>query len=336
MSAQVAAAVAEGVREWSSTRPVEVVWHCGEPLLTGPKQLAALFDEFAGLNVRHGLQTNATLIDDEWCELFKAYDVDIGVSVDGPGESNSQRVNLAGRPSLDSVLRGVETLKKHGIPFAVLAVVSDPSPNRARELYNFGVEIGAASMGVLMEALAGVNQHAPAQTPQAVEEFWGALAETWQANPVLQVRELQNVLAFAAFALEDNPHSHVSPRFDPLPTVAWNGDVYLLSPEFVGFSDDRLGPFSCGNVLHSQLSDLVSTGVEMPWVQEYLRGVSQCQKTCSYFSFCGGGFVDSRYFEHRRLDVTKTHACQNSKISLIEGVMKNVHKNRPISATDPG
>ena len=85
MPVAVAKAVATTVNVWAANAPrFSVVWHGGEPLATGRAHLGRLMDEFS--DVEHHVQTNATLIDDAWCEFFAERGVRIGLSIDGPYE----------------------------------------------------------------------------------------------------------------------------------------------------------------------------------------------------------------------------------------------------------
>lgn len=100
MTVEVADAVAAGVREWSREHPVAVLWHGGESLAVGEEYLRRLMDRFGPGGehpVTHALQTNATLIDQRWCELFASRGVRVGVSLDGPGSANEARVDRRGR-----------------------------------------------------------------------------------------------------------------------------------------------------------------------------------------------------------------------------------------------
>jgi len=95
MPIEVAQAVAEAVNVWAGDAPrFSVVWHGGEPLAAGREHLAALMAPFRG--VEHHIQTNATLIDDAWCEFFAERDIHIGLSIDGARELTSQRVLRGG------------------------------------------------------------------------------------------------------------------------------------------------------------------------------------------------------------------------------------------------
>src|SRR5262245_25958713 len=127
MPARVAAATARTVNTWAAqAERFSVVWHGGEPLAAGREHLADLMAPFEG--VEHHVQTNATLIDDAWCEFFAAYDVRVGISVDGPATRTAQRVDWRGRPAYQRIKRGVEALRRHGVRFAALCVVSNPEP----------------------------------------------------------------------------------------------------------------------------------------------------------------------------------------------------------------
>ena len=106
MPVAVAEAVAETANAWAKQSDrFSVVWHGGEPLAAGREHLAALMAPFEG--VEHHIQTNATLIDDEWCEFFLEHEIEIGLSVDGPPERTALRVDRAGRPAYERIMQGV-------------------------------------------------------------------------------------------------------------------------------------------------------------------------------------------------------------------------------------
>jgi uncharacterized protein len=141
MPAEVAAAVAGAVNDWAATGRFSVVWHGGEPLAAGRDHFATLlapFDE----RVEHHVQTNATLIDDAWCDFFAEHQIRVSISVDGPRERNTDRVTRGGRPSYDRILRGIEALRRHGIDFSALCVVAQPAPGLANELYDYFLDLG--------------------------------------------------------------------------------------------------------------------------------------------------------------------------------------------------
>ena len=320
MPVAVAEAVAAGVADYARTRRFSVVWHGGEPLAAGRAHLAALFAPF-GPGVEHYMQTNATLIDDEWCEFFTDHDVRVSVSVDGPRERNGDRVDRAGKPAYDLITRGIDRLRAHDIPFSTLCVVGDPRPGVATELYEYFLGLGCEVLGINVEETEGVNTRANSHDPAAVSAFWAELVTAWRRDPRIHLREVEWSLRYASAVLDGNADDLLPRRLDPIPTIAHDGSVVLLSPELAGFHDPRYGDFSSGNVLTTPLSEILAGAAGTPWIREFLRGIEACRDTCPYFGFCGGAHAANRYFEHGRFDVTETDHCRNSKIRLLEGVL---------------
>ncbi|MFF0550813.1 cyclophane-forming radical SAM peptide maturase AmcB [Streptomyces sp. NPDC004311] len=326
MTVDVAQAVAKPVNEWAAGDPAfEVVWHGGEPLATGREHLAALMAPFDG--VKHSVQTNAALVDDSWCGFFQQHEMHVGVSIDGPEDMNTHRITLAGHPGFRVTMRGIERLQRHGIPFSAIAVVSDPNPAEAARFYEFFAELGVTTLGINVEEEEGVNRGSVDADPVRAAEFWAALADAWRANPVIRLREIQRVLNFAGAVLggHDTAPGPATAPWDPMPTIAYDGGVVMLSPELAGFTDARFGDFTTGNVLREGLDVLVAEAEERtPWIPEFWQGVDACRATCPAFAFCGGAHAANRYFEHDgRFDGTRTRYCTTAKIALLEGVTQH-------------
>ncbi len=322
MPVAVAEAVAGSVNEWAQAAGrFSVVWHGGEPLAAGRVNLGELMDVFHG--VEHHVQTNATLIDDAWCEFLKAHEVRVGVSVDGPEQFTAQRVDRAARPAYRQIMHGIEALRRNEISFAALCVVSDPRPGLAAELYSWFLELGCHSLGINVEEREGVNTRSNAYADAAVRAFWAELTAAWRADPRIELREVEWALRYAGAALSGAADTLLPRQLDPIPVVGYDGSVVLLSPELAGFADPGYGDFSSGNVTGQPLHEIVAgvAGTPAGWIAEYLDGVQACRDSCPYFGFCGGGHAANRYFEHGRFDTTQTEHCRNSKINLLEGVL---------------
>src|SRR5580658_9838800 len=115
----------------------------GEPTLAG----IGFFEQAVEYQKRHGrkgqvvsnsMQTNGVLIDDAWCRMFKEYKWLIGISLDGPEEMHDlYRFNKGGEGTWKKVVRGLETLQKHGVEFNVLCVLSQANVEKPKEVYKF-------------------------------------------------------------------------------------------------------------------------------------------------------------------------------------------------------
>ncbi len=118
-------------------------WQGGEPMLMGLDffRLAVELQEKhrpANMTVHNALQTNGTLISEEWCEFFRANNFLVGISLDGPRAlHDAYRVDKSGAPSFDRVMAGLELLKKHGVSFNVLTTVHSANADHPAEVYRF-------------------------------------------------------------------------------------------------------------------------------------------------------------------------------------------------------
>lgn len=331
MPLEVADAVAVAVREWSRRHPVGVLWHGGEPLAVGMPHFRSLLDRFGpgeGHPVVHAVQTNATLIDQAWCELLDSRRVRVSVSIDGPGAANDARVDRAGGASTQRALRGVEFLRRHGIDFSLIAVVADPVPQAAVDLYRFACELGCSRLGVNLAERKGVYGPDGQASGPSVVDFWQELAACWQADPRIRVREFENAYSYVRAELAGTAAQRAARPIPPLPMVTYDGEVVPVSPELAGFSSDRHGRFTVGNVLHAPLARLLARAPDVPWVAEALTGIVNCRTTCEYFVYCRGGQAANKYFETGRLDATETAHCRTSKINLMEGILRHAEHTR--------
>src|SRR4029450_10657855 len=118
------------------------------------------------------IQTNATLIDDAWCDFFTTHDVRVSVSVDGPEARNHDGATHGHRPAYDRIVKGIEALRRHGIPFSALCVVGRPQPGLATELYSYFLDLGCEVLGINVEELEGVNVRTNQHPAADVTAFW--------------------------------------------------------------------------------------------------------------------------------------------------------------------
>lgn len=136
----------ESYIESQTTPEVLFCWHGGETLmrpLSFYKRVVELQRRYArGRRIDNTIQTNGTLLTDEWCEFFKENGWLVGVSIDGPQEFHDEyRRNKMGQPSFRKVMQGIDLLKKHGVEWNALAVVNDYNADYPLEFYNFFKEI---------------------------------------------------------------------------------------------------------------------------------------------------------------------------------------------------
>jgi uncharacterized protein len=122
---------------------VNVAWQGGEPTLMG----LDFFQRSIGYvekyrkpsqQILHTMQTNGTLLNDEWCVFFRQHDFLVGLSMDGPKEMHdAYRVNKGGAGSFDRVMRGWETLRRHGVEVNILCTIHAANADHPLEVYRF-------------------------------------------------------------------------------------------------------------------------------------------------------------------------------------------------------
>lgn len=306
---------------------LSVVWHAGEPLAVPPAFYREAFDCIRSVlggrcPVRHSIQTNATLIDPAWCELFRAYDVRVGVSLDGPARIHDRhRVDRRGLGTHAKVLEGIDQLRRHGIPFHVIAVATDASLDAPEEIFGFFRDQGIPEVGFNIDEREG--RHARSSLGDVpgtrVDRFFATLARlSRESGGAVRIRELEGAREAIVHPAEgirvDGRLMPRNPQVLPLEilTVDWSGRFSTFSPELIG--QPHLDPpgFVFGNVLTDELADLPDHPAFLAAYDAIRRGVERCRAECEYFECCGGGAPANKFYENGTFASTETVYCRAS------------------------
>lgn len=122
-------------------------WHGGEtlmrPLSFYQKALELQRKYGKGRRILNCLQTNATLLTEEWCRFLRENNWLVGVSIDGPQEFHDEyRRSRDGKPSFLKVMKGIQMLNAHGVEWNAMAVINDYNADHPEEFYDFFKSIG--------------------------------------------------------------------------------------------------------------------------------------------------------------------------------------------------
>lgn len=142
------------IREYIAANDVQEVmfnWHGGEPLVLGLdfyRKAVALEQKYAGDKIiRNTIQTNGTLLTQEWASFFRDNDFLVGISVDGPQDIHDKyRKDKGGAPTFDKVMRGVSLLYRNNVQYNTMTTVNHVSEGRGLEVYEFLKSIGSRYM----------------------------------------------------------------------------------------------------------------------------------------------------------------------------------------------
>ncbi len=181
-------------------------WHGGEPLMRSIdfyKKALTLQKKYArGRRIDNVIQTNGTMLTDEWCEFFAQNNWLVGISIDGPQEYHDHyRLTTTGNPSWQKVMHGIELLKKHHVEWNAMAVVNAYNADHPLEFYHFFKDNGCQYLqftpiverltkhqdGRTLASLAD-NHEIPLADFSVTPEQWGnflcAIFDEWVRNDV--------------------------------------------------------------------------------------------------------------------------------------------------------
>jgi len=299
------------------TPVVEFVWQGGEPTLLGIDffrrviELQGLFTQ--GKIINNALQTNGTLLTDEWCAFLREHNFMVGLSLDGPQDIHDRyRCDRTGKGSFDRVMRGLRLLQKHGVEYNVLASVARETASRPLDVYCFlrdsGVEFiqfapvverlpdaRSRQHGLLLSGPASldiVEMHTEVTPWTVIPEEYGdfliAVYEEWVRRDVGKVFVMNFEWALNAWIGNPSPVCVHAQQCGGSLVMEHNGDVYACD-HFV-YPEYRLG-----NIRTDELSALVKKSRQDGFgVTKETALPLRCSE-CEVLAACRGGCPKHRF-----------------------------------------
>ena len=292
-----------------SHRDVNFIWHGGEPLLLGKdfyRKAIWLQQRYRRLDqhVTNTLQTNGTLLDEEWLDLFDAGGFAIGLSVDGPALLHDRnRILRSQQGTFDRVMHAVSLLRKRSRGFGVLAVVTDDTIRLgAREFFRFFVDNGLKSFALLCQRPAlnvGQTDYVPRSEHSA---FVREVFDLWLAedDPDICIRDFDSIVR----ALLGGRHSTcllAGACIGAYFAVDMIGDVYHCD-EFMFDPEYRLG-----NITVDDLSEPAMSVKIQALSQRNAEEIEHLD--CPWLPICNGGCPKDRYVGRRFAWDGKVQCC---------------------------
>lgn len=320
-----------------------LLWHAGEPTvvpLDFYEDAIALLQQHnsLGVTVHHSFQTNATLLDDDWCAFIRRHGIHLGVSVDGPAFLHDRhRQTRQGKPTLDRVLQGIHRLQANGIPFYVITVLTADSLNHADELFDFYQENGITQIGFNVEEIEGPNQASSLSGRETPERFRRFLARFMDlasvAQPPLNVREFETS-AGAVLGIRYAPGMRTQENKPwAIVNVDCDGNFSTYSPELLGIPAKQYGSFTLGNVARDPLDEVCASERFLQQEADVSQGVEMCRQICPYYQFCGGGPPGNKFFENGTFASTETLFCRLHKMVCLDVALARLerrqHRRKP-------
>ena len=308
-----------------------VVWHAGEPLVLPTDFYRRAFRLIEGLRppeltLTHAFQTNGTLIDDAWCAFFAEESVNVGVSVDGPRHLHDlNRVTRAGRGTFDRTIAGIRALRRNGVPFHVISVLSAESLAAPREMFDFYVSEGIDHVGFNVEESEGDHVSLAFAESGIADAYYRFLREFWRLavetpGKFAFIRELDDA---AQQVLRPQEAVYLNQMVEPfaITSMDWAGNVATFSPELLGLKNPAYDDFILGNINRDRLSEMAQRPVLRKMIADINAGVELCRQRCEYFSVCGGGEPVNKLAENGSFISAETTYCRMTKMRATDLVL---------------
>ena len=306
-------------------RTVGLVWHAGEPMVLPVsyyEDMFALVKRVAGPNIQveHSFQTNGTLITDEWCDFIRKWNVNVGVSIDGPAEFHDlNRRYRNGAGSFARAERGLQRLRQNGIPFYVISVLTVPSLHAPDTMFDFYVANGIDSICFNIEEKEGNNTSSElVDCPDFGKLYKTFLTRffelTVRRGKPMVVREFETAFR----AIQHHGSGIGNQQAEPLSilSVDCEGNVSTFSPELLGTEHAAYGSFTFGNLTTDDF-DTIAKRIEASKVYaDICAGITRCSNECKYYKLCGGGTPANKIYENNTADSTETVYCRSFQISV--------------------
>ena len=311
----------------SQTMPeIMFTWHGGETLmrpLSFYKRAVELQKQYAqGRHIDNSIQTNGTLLNDEWCKFFKENNFLVGISIDGPKEFHDEyRRDKMGRPSFHRVMRGIELLKKHEVEFNCLAVVNDYNVDYPLEFYNFFKEIGCQYIQFtpIVERIRKNNSLLKLATAKQTEDEvdlapytvpadkWGnflcAIFDEWIKEDVGKIYIQIFDSTLANWVGEQSSVCTMAKTCGHAGAMEFNGDVYSCD-HFV-FPEYRLG-----NIYNKTLTSMMYSDEQMKFGNDKFDTLPKQCRECDFLFACYGECPKNRFIKDKYGNEGLNYLCQ--------------------------
>ncbi|MBL8510349.1 MAG: hypothetical protein JNM52_01775 [Betaproteobacteria bacterium] len=296
---------------------IKVVFHGGEPLMQKPRDFKRLCetlrDSLNGVcELKLGVQTNDTILSDEWLDIFQAFHIDVGVSIDGPAEyQDKYRVDRKGKGFYADIAHNIQQMQqrvaeKRLRPIGTISVMNAQF-STARVFSHLSEELGITSQGYLLPDRSYEHPFEPGETPEQYGDLLAQLFDAWVENQSISVREVSNVVNFFQLRSDElEAAAEQGRRFDieARPTseiviIQSNGEL-SIDDSLIPATEWRKG-CATRHIANTTLADLIDSPDFLELNQVRNTRPTAC-KPCKWVKLCGGGATENRFSKENGFD----------------------------------
>ena len=316
---------------------VDFIWHGGEPTILNKNFFEKVLYLQANYKrpdqiIKNSIQTNGTMLTDEWLYFLNENDFNVGISLDGPPEiHNRKRPNAGNKPTFNLVWESLQRIKAHQIPTTVLMVIDKEALQLGAEsIFNFFVENDIKSFALIAckpNNYPDAKPGTPANnytSPPEMSQFLIDMYHTWKANgdTTIRIREIHSLINRI---LQERPG---------ICTLAGGclGKYFLIEPDGeVAHCDLFMGDsnYTFGNIVSQTFED-IRNSENLCTLEEANRENLEKMKICSEFSTCNGWCPHESYISLRHNPSHDPFCCGLKK--LIQHLRRDLIIDQPESA----
>ena len=296
---------------------VDFVWQGGEPTLLGVpffEKVIELQKPFAHeKTIRNSLQTNGTLLDDDWCKFLKTNNFLVGISLDGPKEiHDAYRRDRRGNGTFDRVMRGLRLLQEHKIAHNVMACVARNTAGHPMDVYQFFKDEGVAfiQFAPIVERMPdaastklGLRLAGPASLskeeghtqvtpwtviPEEYGDFLIAVFDDWVRHDVGMTNVMNFEWALQAWIGNPSPVCVFARQCGRSLVMEHNGDVYACDHSV--YPQHRLG-----NILTENPVSMMERSIANGFGVSKETALPRVCRECPVLKACWGGCPKHRF-----------------------------------------
>lgn len=340
-----------------STDLVQFVWQGGEPMLAGldfyKRALKYQQPYLHQKQIKNSLQTNGTLLNDEWCIFLKKHDFLVGISLDGPKEIHDRyRSTSTGTGSFENTMRGLRLLQKHGVEYNVMATVGKETACHPLDVYRFfkneGIEFiqfapvvercaGAheQSQGLKLAGLASIGRSETSEVtewsvgPEDYGKFLIAVFDEWVRKDVGTTFVMNFEWALNAWHGKPSPMCQHAQKCGTALIIEHNGDIFAcdhcVSPEY-----------KLGNIIDDDPMAMARSSISSGFGDKDTTLPQTC-KSCEVLTACWGGCPKHRFSTSPLGEKGQYYLCQSNKkfyahiSKYLRGMAQLIENDLPVS-----
>ena len=290
-------------------------WHGGEPTALGLDSFRRIVElqrrhQPPGRRIVNGIQTNGTLLDEEWGRFLAAEHFDVGLSLDGPEElHDGYRVSKGGKPTHQQVVQAFRLLQRYRIPCTILCVVHNRNVHHPRAVYRFFKELGVQFLQFLPLVLRQADGSVTPETvpAEAYGGFLCAIFHEWVRYDAGRIGIQNFDEAARPFLYEDHALCVFQRTCGDVVAMEHNGDVFSCD-HFVDWEH------CLGNIRETPLVQLLESPAQREFGRRKWDTLPRYCLECEVLALCNGGCPKDRFRRTPEGEEGLNYLCPGLKV----------------------